>query len=520
MLRCLLPAVMAAALWPATPAPALPVAGAYPSKNNALAAPSDLEKEALRLIQEERRRAGTFLLEWDPLLSAVAREHAQDMADNDYVEYASPRLGTMEYRMHRAGASGANSRSVIYRLGAMSAFAAELKRQPIRAENATHAGIGIVSKGILPREIYITVLLREKHSTLEPFPTLPLLGRSYRLAGEIDRGYTQPMLIVTAPDGKVTEQKLKLDAANRFDAVVAFDDGKGKYDVEITAHGELGPAVLELMRCFAGVPYPEPDTADRTVATPRDLRQAERMIFDLVNRSRAEAGLPALVYDDALAGVARGHSADMRDNRFFAHVSPTRGDLSDRMARAGVKARRFTENIASNADLGAAHRGLMESPGHRKNILDPDATRLGVGIVIGEDKQLFITENFMQDFVAYDPAAVAGDFLQAVNDARGAAGAKALTADATLERIARDNSKAMARAGKLAHDTARAEMQKVRLNVKYVQIGLLQSTDPPKPEQMAEVLKPKYSVVGVGVVQSQSADGERTLWTTVLMGEK
>lgn len=503
-----------------TPAAALPVAGAYPSRNNALAAPNDLEKEALDLIQREHRRSGAGPLAWDPLLSAVAREQSQDMADNNYVEYASPRLGTIEYRLHRSGISGANSRSVIYRVGSISALGEELKRQPLRDETATHVGIGVVTKGMLPREVYVTILLREKHSTVVPFPTQPLLGRSYRLAGEVERGYTKAMLIVTSPDGKVAEQKLELDASNRFDSVVAFDDGKGKYDVEITAQGKLGPAVLELMRCYAGVPYPEPDVQDRTVATPRDLRQAERIIFDMINRSRGEAGLAALEYDDDLARVARGHSEDMRDHRFFAHVSPTLGELGDRMARAGIKARRFTENIASNPDLAAAHRGLMESPGHRMNILDPDVTRVGVGIVRGEDKQLFVTENFMQDFTAYDPATVAADFLKAVNDARAAKGGKAMATDATLDRIALDNSKAMSRAGKLAHDTARSEMQKVRLTVKYVQIGILQSADPPKPEQMAETLKAKYSVVGIGVVQSQSAGGERTLWTTVLMGEK
>jgi uncharacterized protein YkwD len=256
------------------------------------------------------------------------------------------------------------------------------------------------------------------------------------------------------------------------------------------------------------------------VKTPSNLRLAERMIFDMVNRSRAEAGLAPLEYDDALAAVGRGHSADMRANRFFAHVSPTQGDLTDRMTRAGIKGRRFTENIAANPDLGSAHRGLMDSPGHRKNILDPEATRLGVGIVQGEDKQLFITENFMQDFMAYDPGAVAEGFLRSVTAARAGRGIPALSRDATLDRIARENSEAMSRIGKLTHETARSEMQRTRLNVRSVQIGILQSTDPPKAEQLAETLKGKYSLVGIGVTQSQAADGERTLWTTVLMGEK
>lgn len=518
--RLLALAVLTLPVFFAAPAAALPVAGAYPSKNNALTAPNDLERDALNLIQSERRRARVEPLQWDPLLSAVAREHAQDMADNNYFDYASPRLGTIEYRLHRSGISGANSRSLIFRLGSVSSLEKELQRHPLRAETATHVGVGVVTKGVLPREIYIAILMQEKHSTLQPFPTMPLLGRSYRLAGSLEAGYTKPMLIVTAPDGKVTEQKIEPDAFNRFDTTVTFDNGKGKYDVEITARGRLGPTVLELMRCYSGVGYPEPEVGDRSVQTPTDLRKAERVIFDMVNRSRAEAGVKTLEYDDDLAEVARGHSQDMRDHRFFAHVSPTHGDLSDRMTRAGIKGRRFTENIATNADLGAAHRGLMESPGHRVNILDPEATRLGVGIVMGDDKLLYITENFMSEFVAYDTGVVAEDFLKSINEARVAAGAKELTTDATLERIALANSKAISRAGRLGHDTASAELKKARLNVKFVQIGALQSTDPPKPEQMAETLKAKYSVVGIAVVQIKAADGERTLWTTVLMGEK
>src|SRR5690606_17679241 len=118
----------------------------------------------------------------------------------------------------------------------------------------------------------------------------------------------------------------------------------------------------------------------------------------LLNQDRERLGLRALRWNDAIASIARAHSHDMRDNRFFAHVSPYRGDLSQRFETGRFAARTRGENISRNDSVYDAQAGLMQSLGHRENILNPNYTDVGVGVVFGTDaygnRTMFFTQNF------------------------------------------------------------------------------------------------------------------------------
>ena len=102
----------------------------------------------------------------------------------------------------------------------------------------------------------------------------------------------------------------------------------------------------------------------------------------LVNAERAAAGCRAVTADSGLASVARAHSEDMRDRRFFDHVNLDGLDPFDRAERAGLTAR--AENIArGQQDAAGVMESWMTSPGHRANILNCSLTRLGVGVAQG-----------------------------------------------------------------------------------------------------------------------------------------
>lgn len=120
----------------------------------------------------------------------------------------------------------------------------------------------------------------------------------------------------------------------------------------------------------------------------------ERIMFDLVNSFRVRNGLRPLSWHDRLAGVAREHSFDMSANDFFSHLSPTTAAPFDRLRRANISFRAMSENIAliSSANVLHAHHKLLNSPGHRQNILFPAYTHLGVGVVGKLYTQNFITE--------------------------------------------------------------------------------------------------------------------------------
>jgi uncharacterized protein YkwD len=126
--------------------------------------------------------------------------------------------------------------------------------------------------------------------------------------------------------------------------------------------------------------------------TPRpDL---EARMLELVNSERAAAGLPALAPDPEMTEVARKHSADMFARGYFAHQTPEGLSPFDRMKRDNVSFRTAGENLALAPTLSVAHTGLMNSPGHRANILQPSFGRLGIGIMDGGRRGLMVTQNF------------------------------------------------------------------------------------------------------------------------------
>jgi len=122
--------------------------------------------------------------------------------------------------------------------------------------------------------------------------------------------------------------------------------------------------------------------------------ELEAQMLDLVNQERARAGLPPLRADPELTAVARAHSRDMLARGYFSHVAPDGKDPFDRLRQAGVSYRTAGENLALAPTLAMAHRGLMNSPGHKANILRPAFGRVGIGIVDGGRRGLMATQNF------------------------------------------------------------------------------------------------------------------------------
>jgi len=124
-----------------------------------------------------------------------------------------------------------------------------------------------------------------------------------------------------------------------------------------------------------------------------DTRVAAQMLV-LVNHERVNEGLEPVTADAALASVAVAHSEEMFQLGYFAHLSPVTGEPSARLQEAGIQYVATGENMAYAPSLAVAHAGLMNSPGHRANILNPRFTRLGIGVVRSPNRGLMFTQEF------------------------------------------------------------------------------------------------------------------------------
>jgi uncharacterized protein YkwD len=120
----------------------------------------------------------------------------------------------------------------------------------------------------------------------------------------------------------------------------------------------------------------------------------EARMLELVNQERVGRGLKALQADPELTEVARAHSKDMFARGYFAHFTPEGESPFDRMDDAHVSYITAGENLALAHSLPIAHNGLMNSPGHRANILNPAYGRLGIGILDGGFYGLMISQEF------------------------------------------------------------------------------------------------------------------------------
>ncbi len=104
-------------------------------------------------------------------------------------------------------------------------------------------------------------------------------------------------------------------------------------------------------------------------------------VLELVNKERAAVGRPALRFDVSLAKAARAHAKDMVERNYFSHTSPEGGMFSERAMASGYEGFPRGENIAvGQQSPQAVMESWMNSPGHRNNILDDQATALGVGL--------------------------------------------------------------------------------------------------------------------------------------------
>ena len=110
---------------------------------------------------------------------------------------------------------------------------------------------------------------------------------------------------------------------------------------------------------------------------------SEQTMFGAVNNERASRGFRVLTVDTKLAGAARDHCRDMFVRGYFSHYTPEGLSPFDRMAQADIGFTYAGENLALAPNVTVAMQGLMQSPGHRANILSPNFGRIGVGAIDG-----------------------------------------------------------------------------------------------------------------------------------------
>ena len=117
-------------------------------------------------------------------------------------------------------------------------------------------------------------------------------------------------------------------------------------------------------------------------------------MLELVNQARVNAGVQPLELYEELSEVAQLKAEDMDENNYFSHQSPRYGSPFDMMRDEGISFRYAGENLALAPTVESAHENLMNSPGHRRNILNERFTHIGIGAV-ETNRGLIFVQMFM-----------------------------------------------------------------------------------------------------------------------------
>ncbi|WJH34714.1 CAP domain-containing protein [Paenibacillus sp. CC-CFT747] len=138
-------------------------------------------------------------------------------------------------------------------------------------------------------------------------------------------------------------------------------------------------------------PTPAPAAPTPAPAAPTTASQFASEVVNLVNQERAKAGLKPLSVSSALSAMAKDKAVDMYNKNYFDHNSPTYGSPFDMMRSYGISYSYAGENIAKGQRTPQeVMNAWMNSDGHRKNILNPNFTTIGVAYYNGEWVQEFI----------------------------------------------------------------------------------------------------------------------------------
>lgn len=165
--------------------------------------------------------------------------------------------------------------------------------------------------------------------------------------------------------------------------------------------------------------------------------RAEQQLLALVNQERVKAGLQQLQWDPDLAEAARRHTALLVKHADLSHRFSGEPPLQERTGGAGAHFNSVAENVAYAPTVQRMHQGLMNSPHHRANILNPEYNAIGIAIEPGGD-ELYVTQDFAHLIPTYSESDFENAVIAAVQRERQARGLAAILVhnDARLKSAA------------------------------------------------------------------------------------
>lgn len=251
---------------------------------------------------------------------------------------------------------------------------------------------------------------------------------------------------VTKPDGFVDTVDLVTASPYNTQLIAANGDFSLSYKINTTGryifeiNNENGEAIMNHPIYIGDYVPLLPDFFDmhekELFKGTVDIEDLRKELLNEINKSRKEHGLKEISLSEEINEIAQAHVEDMKKNDFFAHNNLNGETPEDRRVKAGIKTA-VSENLSRDVDILSAHYGLMRSGAHRKNILEKDWTRVGLGIT--EDQgYLLVAEEFSTTAVTQnDLLGYRNELITEINQKRAEDGKSSLNTTEALDNTAK-----------------------------------------------------------------------------------
>jgi len=226
----------------------------------------------------------------------------------------------------------------------------------------------------------------------------------------------------------------------------------------------------------------------------------EKQLFDQLNQSRKDAGLPPLAWDERLAAAAREHTQRMASANQLGHVLKGEAPVAERIAASGVHFNRSGENVGYDSQFDDLERIWMESPPHRENILNPDYNMVGIAAARTDDGIWYATQDFAHGIPQRTAAEAENLVAQSFEDLRKKEGHPPL--DRVSDAHVHDLACSMAHSGTLDPKAA----------LKLAGVGAAVVYNNPFPEELPDSAKStarnkRFTKFAVGACFAEDAPG-------------
>jgi len=516
------PARTAAVAGPVTFAPASEAASRY---NEPLRAPPHtlLNDAVTAAVKQAAAQAGLAAPVPDARLFRACAELAEVVSDDGALGYT-----LIEFALQRNGIIEPSPRLLVVwgPIDSPALIVEQLQprlRELLGEGSASRLGVGAARRNP-DGSGAVVFALQGSGVTTSPIPRVLAAGGKLAIDAVLDPRYRDPEVFVTRDDGRTEQLELAAGRAGGFTSQVACGAHRGRQQIEITASDAAGSTVLANFPvwCADGPPRSialDPAREDAPATTPA---AAERGLLARLNRDRLAAGLAALAWDERLAVVARSHSDEMRRTHVVAHISPVTGSAADRVRAAHIKTTIVLENLARAYGVAEAHQGLMNSPGHRANLMSAAATHIGIGVAFGDEvsgrREMFVTQVFMRVPPKLEPGRGSETVRQKLTAARASLAYPPQLfsyAQSFVDRLAAGQSR------EVAYQAIKPQIDGLGRSYQRVGSVITVTGDLDSLDGASLLGNTAAQDVGIGIAQGTHPEiGDNAIWVVVLVAER